>query len=130
MTTSWQRRSFTCFASDQSNVLWLHCLSCYKRWSLALHCWGFPSTSEQSCYPEKLLQTPRTWEAATAKGQRQRIRQWRKQAPSHISASGIRLGLGLWLHEHFFGSHTSLCNRHLISPSPPLAFMWYYNESH
>lgn len=41
---------------------------------------------------------------------------------------GIRLGL--WLHECFFGSHTSLCNPHLISPSPPLAFMWYYNESH
>lgn len=68
------------------------CWPCYKRWSLALHCWGFPSTSLQSCYPEKLLQTPRTWEAATAKGVRQRTSWWRKQAPSHISAPRSKTG--------------------------------------
>lgn len=40
--------------------------------------------------------------------------------PLTFLPSGIRLGL--WLHERLFGSRTSLCNAHLISPTNILAF--------
>lgn len=80
--------------------------------------------------PRDAVPTLRTWEAATANGEGQRTSQWRKQAPAHISAPRNKAGTGDVLTWAFLWQSHSLCNPHLISPSPPLAFLWYLHMSH
>lgn len=111
----------------QSCVLWLYLFVLLLVSIISAAFLGFSQHLLAILLPKEAGPNPKDLGVAIATGERWRRSWWRKEALCHISAPRR---LGLWLHEHFFGSHTSLCNPHLISPFPPLASMWYYSDSH
>lgn len=88
MTVSWQRRNFTCLASDQSNVLWLYLFVLLQALII--------SAAFAGVFPAPLSNpvTQRSCSRPRGLGRLPRSKRSDRQQDSHISAPRSKTGTG------------------------------------